>query len=66
MQAAVYIETLEEALATHGKSESFNTDDGSQLTGTAFTGVLMRNGIAIGMGGNGARRDNVFVERLWR
>jgi Integrase core domain len=44
----------------------FNTDQGSQFTGTAFTGVLVRNGIAISMDGKGAWRDNVFVERLWR
>src|SRR5258705_6731332 len=35
-------------------------------TGTAFTSVLIRHGIAISMDGKGAWRDNVFVERLWR
>jgi transposase InsO family protein len=35
-------------------------------TGSAFTGVLTSNGIAISMDGKGAWRDNVFVERLWR
>ena len=50
----------------HGKPEIFNTDQGSQFTGTAFTGVLADNGIAISMDGKGAWRDNVFVERLWR
>ena len=39
---------------------------GRQFTGTAFTGVLIKNGIAISMDGKGAWRDNVFVERLWR
>ena len=34
--------------------------------GSAFTGVLANNGIAISMDGKGAWRDNVFVERLWR
>ena len=46
--------------------EVFNTDQGSQFTGSAFTGVLANNGIAISMDGKGAWRDNVFVERLWR
>ena len=32
----------------------------------AFTGVLIKNGIAISMHGKGAWRDNIFVERLWR
>ena len=57
---------LEEALARHGKPEIFNTDQGSQFTGAAFTGLLASNGIAISMDGKGAWRDNVFVERLWK
>ena len=60
------IEALEEALARHGKPEIFNTDQGSQFTGAAFTGLLASHGIAISMDGKGAWRDNVFVERLWR
>ncbi len=66
MEAAFCVETLEDALAHHGKPDIFNTDQGSQFTGTAFTGVLTDNGIAISMDGKGAWRDNVFVERLWR
>jgi putative transposase len=59
MEAAFRIET-------HGKPEIFNTDQGSQFTGSAFTGLLASNGIAVSMDGKGAWRDNVFVERLWR
>jgi putative transposase len=66
MEAAFCVETLEDALARHGKPEIFNTDQGSQFTGTAFTGVLADNLIAISMDGKGAWRDNVFVERLWK
>ena len=66
MEAAFCIETLEDALARHGKPDIFNTDQGSQFTGASFTGVLAGNGIAISMDGKGAWRDNVFVERLWR
>ena len=66
MEAAFCVETLEDALARHGKPEIFNTDQGSQFTGAAFTGVLADNGVAISMDGRGAWRDNVFVERLWR
>ena len=32
----------------------------------AFTGVLLREKVAISMDGRGAWRDNVIVERLWR
>jgi putative transposase len=66
MEAAFCVETLEDALVRHGKPEICNTDQGSQFTGAAFTGVLIENGIAISMDGKGAWRDNVFVERLWR
>ena len=66
MEAAFCVATLEDALARYGKPEIFNTDQGSQFTGAAFTGVLQANGIAISMDGKGAWRDNVFVERLWR
>jgi len=66
MEAAFCVATLEDALAHHGKPDIFNTDQGSQFTGSAFTGVLANNKIAISMDGKGAWRDNVFVERLWR
>jgi putative transposase len=60
------LEAVEEAIARHGKPDIFNTDQGSQFTSSAFTGLLAGNGIAISMDGKGAWRDNVFVERLWR
>ena len=66
MEAAFCVEALEEALTRHGRPEIFNTDQGSQFTSAAFTGVLIDAGIAISMDGRGAWRDNVFVERLWR
>jgi putative transposase len=66
MEAAFCVEALEDALARHGNPEICNTDQGSQFTSAAFTGVLIKNGIAISMDGKGAWRDNVFVERLWR
>jgi len=66
MEAAFCVETLEDALARHGRPDIFNTDQGSQFTGAAFTGVLADKGIAISMDGKGAWRDNVFVERLWK
>src|SRR5215207_6627182 len=66
MEAAFCIEALEEALARYGRPVIFNTDQGSQFTSEVFTGVLTRNRIAISMDGQGAWRDNVVVERLWR
>ena len=66
LEAAFCVEALEDALARHGRPEVFNTDQGSQFTSHAFTGVLLTAGIAISMDGKGSWRDNVFVERLWR
>jgi putative transposase len=66
MEAAFCVEALEEALARHGRPEICNTDQGSQFTSSEFTGLLLKNGIAISMDGKGSWRDNVFVERLWR
>jgi transposase InsO family protein len=66
MQADFCVEALEDALAKYGRPEIFNTDQGSQFTSEAFTGVLIANKIAISMDGKGACRDNVFVERLWK
>jgi putative transposase len=66
MEASFCVETLQEALAKHGKPDIFNTDQGSQFTCEVFTDVLRKNAIRISMDGKGAWRDNVFVERLWR
>ena len=60
------IEAVEEAIARHGTPEVFNTDQGSQFTSQAFTGLLKNHGIAISMDGKGCWRDNVFIERLWK
>jgi putative transposase len=66
MEVDFCLEAVEEALAKHGRPTIFNTDQGSQFTSAAFTGLLLDNGIAISMDGRGSWRDNVFVERLWR
>ena len=66
MDVEFCLEALEEALAQHGRPDIFNTDQGSQFTSFAFTGLLHEQKIAISMDGRGAWRDNVFVERLWR
>lgn len=66
MDASFCVDCLEEALRAHGKPEVFNSDQGSQFTSKAFTGVLQREGIAISMDGRGRALDNIFVERLWR
>lgn len=59
------VAALEAALGER-RPEIFNTDQGSQFTSEAFTGVLAGAGIAISMDGRGRALDNVFIERLWR
>jgi putative transposase len=60
------LEAVEEAIQKYGVPEVFNTDQGSQFTSEAFTGLLHSHGIRISMDGRGQWRDNVFIERLWR
>ena len=66
MEAVFCVDCLEDALRSHGKPEMFNSDQGSQFTSEAFTGVLKREGVVISMDGRGRAFDNIFVERLWR
>lgn len=66
LEAEFCVDCLEDALRIHGRPEIFNSDQGSQFTSEAFTGVLKREGIAISMDGRGRALDNIFVERLWR
>ena len=66
LKAGFCVDCLEDGLRTHGRPEIFNSDQGSQFTSEAFTGVLKREEIAISMDGRGRALDNIFVERLWR
>jgi putative transposase len=65
MEVGFCLEALEEALSK-GRPEIFNTDQGSQFTSDAFTGMLLGQGIQVSMDGKGRYIDNIFVERLWR
>jgi len=65
LEGSFCVWALEEALGkTH--PEVFNTDQGIQFTGEAFTGRLERCGVAVSMDGWRRVYDNIFVERLWR
>jgi len=65
LEADFCVEVLQEALQ-RSKPEIFNTDQGSQFTGEAFTKILEDHGIRISMDGKGSYNDNLFIERLWR
>jgi len=66
LSADFCIEAVQEAIDLYGTPEMFNTDQGSQFTGSGFVNLLTSHGIRISMDGKGCWRDNVFVERLWR
>ncbi len=66
LDAGFCVEALDEALTRHGQPEVFNTDQGSQFTGFAFSGRLQAAGVRISMDGRGRCLDNIFIERLWR
>jgi putative transposase len=65
LDAGFCVEALEEALKK-GRPDIFNTDQGAQFTGEAFTGLLEQHGVRISMDGKGSYNDNLFIERLWR
>lgn len=60
------IRALEEGLKGGVRPEILNSDQGSQYTSKAYTGILKDSNIAISMSGKGRCWDNIFVERLWR
>lgn len=65
LESTFCLEALHQALA-QGRPEIFNTDQGSQFTATAFTGVLEAAAVRISMDSKGRAFDNIFTERLWR
>jgi putative transposase len=61
MDEAFCVECLEEALEAEGVPGIFNSDQGSQFTGEAFTGVLRAHGVKISKDGKGRALDNVMI-----
>jgi len=57
---------VRDAMMRYGKPKIFNTDQGSQYTSLAFTGMLKEEGIRLSMDGRGRWQDNVLMERFWR
>lgn len=65
MDVSFCLDALKRSLSL-GTPEIFNSDQGSQFTSSAFTGVLLGAGVRISMDGRGRAFDNIFTERLWR
>jgi len=66
MDEGFCVSALERAIRRHGAPEISNTDQGSQYTGAAYTGVLKDYKVKISMDGKGRATDNIMIERLWR
>lgn len=60
------LRALERAVEAHRPPKMFNTDQGCQFTGDAWTKALGRHKVKFSMDGRGRALDNAFVERLWR
>ena len=61
MDESFCVSALERALRLYPAPEIFNTDQGSQFTGKAFTGVLKKHDIRISMDGKGRCMDKGYV-----
>ncbi len=64
LDSSFCITALQRALE-QGTPEIFNTDQGSQFTSEAFTGIVLDKQIALSMDGRGRALDNALIERLW-
>ena len=61
----ICIGAVTEAISKYGPPQIFNTDQGTQFTSRAFTGLLQANGIQVSMDGRSRCMDDIFIERLW-
>lgn len=66
LDAESCMEVLRTAIATHGKPEIINSDQGSQFTCQQYVEYLKQKEIKISMDGKGRALDNIFIERFWR
>jgi len=66
MSAEWCCSVISEAIATYGKPEIINSDQGSQFTSNEYIKLLMDNEIRISMDGRGRALDDIYIERLWR
>jgi putative transposase len=59
-------DVLEDAIATYGKPEIINSDQGTQYTSALWTQYLESLEIQISMDGKGRALDNIWIERFWK
>jgi len=67
MEAEWVVNTLDEAIQTHGKPEIINSDQGTQFTSDEYIGyVKSLETVKVSMDGKGRATDNAFIERFFR
>lgn len=66
LDAAASLAVVQEAVATHGRPEILNSDQGSQFTCSEYVDYLKSQDIRISMDGKGRAIDNIYIERFWR
>ena len=60
------VQTIDAAIALHGKPDMVNSDQGSRFTSEAWMNCLKKHDVSISMDGKGRAIDNILIERLWR
>lgn len=66
LDANASLEVIKQAVATYGKPEVMNSDQGSQFTCAEYVEYLRDEKIRISMDGKGRAVDNIYIERFWR
>ena len=65
LEDGLVISALNSALKT-AVPDIANSDQGSQVAGNGYIGILLENGVDISKDGRGLFMDNIFTERLWQ
>jgi putative transposase len=66
LEASWCLNVLEDAVATYGKPEIINSDQGAQFTSQDWVEKVKELDIKISMDGKGRALDNRWIERFWR
>lgn len=66
MDSSLVTTILQEALAKYPAPLIFNSDQGSQYTGSEHINILKTRGVKISMNGKGRSIDNIAIERFFR
>ena len=66
MDSSLVTSILEDALSKYPAPLIFNSDQGSQYTGSEHIRILENHGIQISMNGKGRSIDNIIMERFFR